>query len=366
MLEFNNTNIFTGFLKEKLNSFNLPNCAVYDKATFNNGEVLKENSFCIVKNYEVGRDYIVYKDTNKKLTSMVYAYGKRYKNITITLEDYTKEYNTKTHEYLGQYLRFIRDYKGLDLMSMYNCYSQRILSDNTYDYVIIPMGKNRVTDFTISCNKPFVYTMLTANNNSDLLTNIQDIYKQKDSSTGEMTKAQTVLNRDLKKFIYTINIGSLNYQSIQDWLVLRFIKNTEFRLTVLEGTYKDLDKLQFNFKENYNDISLNSFIHNNQLLNYPTTNLKSYPFADKLEAYLLEHPITNQDKYYKDIVVNVKNKLEFNTNPTDDFDNNTRIRVIDKFNKTKINHTVYDINGYSDKDTEEILDSLEAIKKENK
>lgn len=55
-----------------------------------------------------------------------YIYNRYERNYSTTLPISNNEYDSQTHEYLGNYLRFIRDYNKIDLMSLYNCFSNNI------------------------------------------------------------------------------------------------------------------------------------------------------------------------------------------------------------------------------------------------
>lgn len=55
-----------------------------------------------------------------------YIYNRHEINHSTTLPVTNNEYDSQTHEYLGNYLRFLRDYNKLDLMSLYNCFSNNI------------------------------------------------------------------------------------------------------------------------------------------------------------------------------------------------------------------------------------------------
>ena len=143
MLTFNNNHIFTGFLKQLLHSFNLPKYRVY---TIKNANYYYENRKekdiieTILKNDETTPDihtrYVSYiKDgfiqryINGKWIinkDRPYVYNEPYLNQTKTLPIKNNVYDTETHEYLGEFLRFQRDYNNLDLMPLYNCFSDRI------------------------------------------------------------------------------------------------------------------------------------------------------------------------------------------------------------------------------------------------
>lgn len=163
MEKFNNTSIFTGYLKQLLTSFNLPKYRVYTKENARyaakNGKESPEIIETVTipykerKEYENGEEKIVYpnnmhyvtyikdgmlqqfidgkwvevglKDGIKALHVDHYSYGMRILNYTKTLNVKNGVYDSYTHEYLGDYLRFMRDYADVNLMPLYNCFSDR-------------------------------------------------------------------------------------------------------------------------------------------------------------------------------------------------------------------------------------------------
>lgn len=125
MLEYNDTSIISGFIKQYLKSFNLPSLKVY-----------KENDLMIKDQYYI-KDKMIVKCKNytrnpqesdyEKIQD--YHYNSKYLNLTKNLKITNNIYDSYTHRYLGDYLRFLRDYKHLDLMSLYNCFDNQTASN---------------------------------------------------------------------------------------------------------------------------------------------------------------------------------------------------------------------------------------------
>lgn len=166
MFKFNNTHIFTGYLKQLLGSTYLPTCRIYtrefadylerngkeDPRVLESFGTLTENSSAVRINYlKNNRLYNYFWDSSdidlnlgqsqtywKSVSNFFYESDKFTPSLTKTLHSTGGVYDTKTHEYLGDYLRFLRDYHGVNLLSLYNCFNNKICNNMYHSFKINP------------------------------------------------------------------------------------------------------------------------------------------------------------------------------------------------------------------------------------
>jgi hypothetical protein len=174
MFKFNNTHIFTGYLKQLLSSFNLPTCRIYTKDfakhleqhgkedprviesfdtieyIYNKDSSASKNCTATRVNYLKGNELYNYfwtynqdrPDLNhansfwKRASSVFYSSSKCTPGLTKTLKSPGGVYDTATHEHLGDYLRFMRDYHNINLMSLYNCFNNKICDNIYYPFTV--------------------------------------------------------------------------------------------------------------------------------------------------------------------------------------------------------------------------------------
>lgn len=119
MIDFQDKSILTGYIKELLVSFNLPTPKIYTKDTklCKGGIYIKENNIVKCDNPET-ESFTIICPYQYNIPELYYT-----KNLKIN----SLLYDSHTHEYLGDYLRFQRDYNNLNLMSMYNCFSDNLV-----------------------------------------------------------------------------------------------------------------------------------------------------------------------------------------------------------------------------------------------
>lgn len=277
MFKFDNSHIFTGYLKQYLHDFNLPK--------YSNGK-------WFVDNY--------------------YIYNQRILNKTKNLEIKNNRYDYYTHEYLGDFLRFQRDFNNIDLMPLYNCFNNRICThlllnfgsaikdssgltikehrilfdstDTNYKIYMVPVHLNAKYTIAIDCNIPleiccgifgkYLDTTVAADistkyaNSSDLINQIiatktYTKYNSSIFSCPELYDLQTIISTASEKLDQTI----LAYLQAHESDLKLFIKvpiNNTSSITILEGDYRHFNDTIFQKSLEHSELECfgptNSFV----------------------------------------------------------------------------------------------------------
>lgn len=410
MIKFNETNIITGFIKQLLTSFNLPYAKPYVKdktILYNNILVIKDNYIMQYK-----------KDTDEFVPLIPYVWNHYQPNYTRTLVKNNIIYDSHTHEYLGEYLRFLRDFKNLDLMSLYNCFSDRILTsaqiplifnNNTLEYTrkdfsyfatndkykvyAIPVKFNE--KYTLAIDAPGTIELFCGFLGKDYyFPSFTDSEKTKPNLLVETMTFKRATNLTFNK---PILIGSLAAENLinklteEHWqheeclhLFLKVPTTFDSTITLLEGDYVNAESRVLDSRKEpstvvttgtYNSAVINfaddtidfkdlKFISSLQLL---SLNSKiSHPFADRLVEYLVDNVISSIDTI-PDNITRLQYMLgerhekgksgllqDYSDLPGIWKDKYRRVLYSIMQREGKLN-SISDILGYVDKDTEKVL-----------
>lgn len=166
MFRYNNTHIFTGYLKQLLSSVNIPTCKIYtnefaryleqhgkeDPRIIESFDTISNDRLATRVNYLKNNELYNYfwnyspdkEDFNhsgskwRRVSTAFYDSDKVLHGLTKTLCSPGHSYDTITHEYLGEYLRFLRDYYNINLMSLYNCFNNKICNNIYFSFIMNP------------------------------------------------------------------------------------------------------------------------------------------------------------------------------------------------------------------------------------
>jgi hypothetical protein len=381
MLHFNNDHIFTGYLKQLLASFNLPKYKIYTKEQqeyfdkYNKNPNFKELN--VIPTIKVSGDkypedlrYVPYIKDSKiqhyikelsadglttkyywQISKNHYHENKKELNHTKTFQIKNNIYDYYTHEYLGDFLRFFRDYYNINLMPLYNCFGNRLCSSLNLSFTL-PLV-NRAISFSSHDDKFKIYMLpvklfqkytiaIDSNMPIELCCGVYDAYLDTKPASVEIAKLtyQKINNASFNHpFIFdkltgdklrADDIDLLNLAQNEDDLKL-FIKvpiNNKSSITVLEGEYLNYNDKEYNtkldiieqhklvtnfFEGQYADVKSETSTQFDTTYVYePLENRKfkpisqlqllmmntgiSYPFADRLIEYLSENAITSLDR----------------------------------------------------------------------
>lgn len=395
MLEFNSRNIISGYIKQLLSSIYLPSCRVFKseedlKKYFSTEKTsdlpsYNEDLVVIIKNYKSNEDWFVkVKQDLSTEPYMRYRYNHFHPNLTKKLRLENDLYDSYTHRYLGDYLRFIRDYFDVDLMSMYNCFDNTVEVQNNKKYLIVPIKYGKTYSIFSSKNS------ITYSIDTNYAENKLDI-KDQIKLSKNLSSACIILNPLYPASERTVeedNTSALNkFTNVFREKNLRLIIEQEVGdnspIVVLEGnyaTYKPyFSNIQINYEKedneylheaDYNTIfNGNVNISNFQLVNELSRNQENHPIADRLLEYLLGNVITDLDPISKNII-DAKKKFAFRYQRDDSGQLvvnlnsiNGKFTIMDRFKmldaismNQKYDTDKQDLLGYVDKDVEAVLD----------
>lgn len=264
-------------------------------------------------------------------------------NLTKKFQIKNNVYDTYTHEYLGDYLRFLRDHDGLNLMSLYNCFSNnsnvnftisdyqisntQFLNVNTADsnYKVYAIPVKLFNNYTIAIDSSYPVEMFCGFYSTNFFVDeekkfIKATYKR----YGNMQFSNPVLYTNLTDIANSYTATSLEASALQAHRERRqlladispylpelklFIKVSslaESSIVVLEGDYRGWNDQTFTKKQGApiswqknKTVLDNSAIFADtafdliaplQLLKFNTGT--QVPFADRLVEYLLDNCVT--------------------------------------------------------------------------
>lgn len=288
MLSFNNNHIFTGYLKQLLATFNIPTCKIYTSEleryaiqhghedprvvesfgtlgsgrAFSNVNYLKNNEICNLV-------YDTKTNTAKWKTSCSFYYDKdkSTNGMTRTLKNLGTFYNTETHEYLGDFLRFLRDFYDVNLMPLYNCFNNKIYSN---------------INFKVQLDIPQINT--ATKNKPNEKTDSEEYSSEK--SEKELTATKTLIfsssNQNYRIYAFPVKLFS-NYtiaidcnQGIELFcgLYKNCLDTSKRAVDLFKKTYEKVDKTLFNQPFLYNKLNHENWSLERELVHIRQSNGK--------------------------------------------------------------------------------------------
>ena len=392
-----------------------PTIRTETKTTMIDGKEIAEDKTVIQysdndwKSYHAAYGSEHYKVHNKNAnihTPKGYTYNLKIRNYTKNLKIQNNVYDSYTHEYLGDYLRFQRDYRNINLMPLYNCFSNTLCPrlNINFDVVedVIDGATNKVT------KKGYVAKFDTRETNYKIYmipiklfqkyTIAIDCFTDVEVCCGFYGKYQygsaydTIAEDTYKCFnsllfnkpvLYDPMVGLKKYLDPRHPLEIAqhetdlklFIKlpiSNKSSIVILEGDYteytpstiikyspaKDDDFVVVNNHTQVNfdgdlDENIKHLVTPLQLLAQNTG--ISYPFADRLIEYLVGNAVTPVDDI-SDNIKRAKKVINAKTNALHDDEGVwEEIMQLILYNYASNNFNVrinHDILGYVDKDTE--------------
>lgn len=394
MIKLNDNNIFIGHIKQLLKDFNLPSCTIITEDN-------ADENLVSGKHYIKGSQLYLSDGEGSLVRKITYNYGKKYLNLTSNLEINNMIYDRETHRYLGKYLRFLRDQKHVDLMSMYNCFDgetfsknititigngKKIVFKNDDNYIVyqIPITLNSLNLKMFDGREIQLGVYIDANDTyveGSTKKSCRDVVLEKTYKTMRTTSifkydALVTLLRPLKDPTSTnADHTTTELNTILKDFILNNVDKMYLLVKVLKSDLKSMVILEDSKKYEYVDSkSVWQKPRASTIIKYPTLQVfpqlfsnenldNNYLLADRLVEYLTENvicPLSNMHDINRFHAVVDENPTKLPVKSVDriygywtksDTDN---VIYLMRKNRDYI-YNIYDMLGYVDKDIENLI-----------
>lgn len=131
-MQYNNSGIEVSYIQNLLANTYIPTIEIL-------GE--KQPPLDIFDKDNIGKFYLmdkkIYQVKEGNTLSYIsdYEFGKKYAGLSTNYQSNTNIYTTELHITLGNYLRFIRDYFNVDVMPLYNCFTNLFIDGYTLPFI---------------------------------------------------------------------------------------------------------------------------------------------------------------------------------------------------------------------------------------
>lgn len=161
--KFFTSTLMSKFIKNLLSSESIPLLKCIDEDDYVIQDCLYIYKDFIIKCMESGLMYVnesdilypsdelyptnwLYPDTGEAVArwKVVGYYDESNRKYNYKYRSTTGYYDSETHKHLGNYLRFLRDRRGLNLMHLYNCYNYSTIDDVVLNYLPVESGDYKI------------------------------------------------------------------------------------------------------------------------------------------------------------------------------------------------------------------------------
>lgn len=280
-------------------------------------------------------------------------------------------YDSETHKHLGDYLRCLRDIKGLNLMPLYNCFNETYTDsyyllnkgiatgkNSKYKVVKVPIKFNRT--YTIAIDSSSTVLMMPALLDNDNLMTI--VIRGVKTELNPLLSINTPVQYPSLSFKFPVTFRLPNDNEVLQryendlYLLIQLSYTNDSSIVVLEGDYTDnRTEVICDFQNDAPGYLLDK-VCKSQLSLLQFNDRNTYAFSNKMIEYLLLNVICQEDELYDNIEwaqikLRLPDKSAFTYGLWNDY---TRIKAFRDYMYNSKNIKL-DKFGYIDKEVENYL-----------